>query len=236
MDQPDGTVVTPGLLPSVDVYKPGLTLLFKQPSVDRRYALDHIDDLSVLTRSKVYASFTEMDLSKNGLDFAQSRLRELRQAALKSNRLQFVFSPLFAPRQHALMDMADSAFIYMAGYDSALIVAAKIDGQLIDKVDLSNMQILRRRVVETKPALEGQRPITITVSGTVHSGRSAVSAIIQNALRDKWPHLHIDWQDPDNSQALVLSNLAEGRYDSISATSFKIVNETVNKKDLTHEQ
>lgn len=240
MDHSDGTAVAPGLLPSVDQYKPGVILLLKHPSVDRRYCLDHIEFVDQgLKRINKRASFSEQDLSKSSLDVAISQLQRYQKQALQYGIVQFIFTPLFVPRQFALMEQVESAFIYMPGYIGAQVVAAKINGEIITEPSIDHIQLLQRR----KPKIEDEfydanKAIKITVSGVAHSGRSAVSAVIMNALRDKWPHIHVDWKDPDNIQSLVQSNLADGQYENIYASAFLIVNENAQRaaKDNTEGQ
>lgn len=226
MNHSNGIQLPQGLLPSVEVLTPGLVLLFKHQNVDRRYALEHIQDLSdALTSSKLRASFTEIDCSRGSLDDALAQLRTKRDNALRDGRVQFVLSPHFAPRAQALADAADAVFYYMSAMTCALLMATKVDGQQIKVANAKYLEVLNRKPSKhqwDESAHPEEEGITITVTGRHHSGRSAVSAIIHNALQDKWGHIPINWQDPDNNQALVQSNLVEGHYETIDAKSFKI--------------
>lgn len=233
MNHTNGTQLPHGMLPSVEVLTPGLVLLFKHPHVDRRYALEHIEDLSDSLRgSPLRPSFSEQDYGRGSLDEVLRDLIRRRSEAVRDGRVYFVLTPHFVPRVVALTELADSAFHYVSGLNSALLIAAKVDGELINgPVSEKHIAVLNRKSKyvpeETKhPEEEG---ITISVKGLVCSGRSAVSAVIYNALKDKWPHLHVDWHDPDNAQAITQSNLIEGRYESIGAKSFKIINEAAVK-------
>lgn len=234
MDHSNGTQSSASLLPSVETLEPGLVLLFKHPNVDRRYILQHMEDLHTnrLLWVRTHPGFKEQDLSRGPLDEALTTLRRLRNDALRGNYVYFILSPAFPPRMRALSEIADSVFHYSSGINCALITATKIAGQTFEVPLVEHMGMIVRRSErnkrETRDMSEG---ITITVSGRIHSGRSAVSAVIMNALQDKWPHIEIDWQDPDGEhhQNIVRSNLVEGCYDTISAKSFLIQNDTTVK-------
>lgn len=233
MDHSNGTQSSASLLPSVETLEPGLVLLFKHPNVDRRYILQHISDLNDSPAlSSLGPSFDEKDLSTGPLDEVLARLKKIRARALEAKRVYFIMTPAFPPRMRALGEVADSVFHYSSGINCALITATKISGLTFEVPLSEHIGMIVRRPERNKPeTLDTSESITITVSGRIHSGRSAVSAVIMNALQDKWPHIKIDWQDPDGEhhQNIVRSKLVEGYYDTIGAKSFLIQNNTTVK-------
>jgi hypothetical protein len=238
MDHSNGTQSSSSLLPSVETLEPGLVLLFKHPNVDRRYILQHISDLNDSPAlSSLGPGFDEKDLSTGPLDEVLASLTKTRARALEAKRVYFILTPAFPPRMRALGEIADSVFHYSSGINCALITATKIEGLTFQVPSVEHMGMIVRRPErnkrETHDMSEG---ITITVSGKINSGLSAVSAVIMNALQDKWPHIKIDWQDPDGEhhQNIVRSNLVEGCYDTIDAKSFLIQNDTTVKNSTVN--
>jgi hypothetical protein len=236
MDQTNGTQPSASLLPSVETLEPGLVLLFKHPNVDRRYILQHISDMDkYYGQTRLYPSFQEKDLSTGPLDEALAKLKKLRDDARAAGRVYFILTPAFAPRMGALSEMAGTVVHYQTGINCATLFVTKVNGLVHDQPSPKHIgMIVRRPTPDRMEPLDTSEGITITVSGKVHSGRSAVSAVIMNALQDKWPHIKIDWQDPDGEHAkqIVQSNLVEGHYDSIGAKSFLITNETKAKSQV----
>lgn len=232
MDHSNGIQLPPGLLPSVDVLTPGLVLLVKHPQVDRRYALEHIEDLdNALQGTSAYPNFTEKDYSTRPLDEALVDLKNRRSDAIYEGRAYFVLTSFFSPRMAALTSLVDSAFHYMPGINGALLIAAKVQGVSIVTTESKHLAVLTRKQQPKRESVhDEQEGITITVNGKIHSGGFIVSAVIQNALRDKWPHIDVVWDEQDNLQKVTQSILTEGRWDAIGAKSFKITNDTAVKK------
>lgn len=236
MDQTNGTQTGERLLPSVETLNPGLVLLFKSSTVDRRYVMQHINDIGKAPEfSAVRPCFTEIDLSAGPFDEVVKKVTKLRHEALESGRTQFILTPTFLPRLRALSDLADTVVRYQPGADCVVVFVTKIDGLVISRPTNENMSVITLRhrapIRESQDETDG---IAIAVSGKVHTGLSAVSAVIANALRDKWPNIPVHWIDPDGEDAkhAVRSRLNDGGYDSIDAVSFAITNSTSLKTNL----
>ena len=245
MDHSNGPQHLSELLPSVIDLEKGVTLLIQHPNVDRRYVTEHIASLDRMFRDRGQsAAFTELDLSRGGFTAAAESLVKKIESYKKTEVYQgydyvFIVTPYFAPRMPALIAYVDHAFHYRPGIeDGALLIASKVNGASPSASNSTFSQtsplqaLLLHRSNRKDTQFDNADPedgISIVVRGHNHSGRSVVSAIIHNALRDQWPQIPLNWSDPDNMQLIVQSNLAEGRYGTIDAKSFQITNETKRK-------
>ncbi len=144
MDHSEGVQIPQGLLPSVSVLKPGLALLLKHSQVDIRFIDSHIEQLNEGLPNELYPSFSAYDCSATKLEFVSETLSRYRQAALVSNRLQFVVSPFFAPRLQTLIELADHVFYYGSGITGPVLMPAKINGQVLVGQHFEVLAITRR--------------------------------------------------------------------------------------------
>lgn len=238
MDHSNGTQPEQFPLPLVETLRPGLVFLLKRPAVDKRPVYQHIEELDEAIRIRDCgirrATFKEMELSTGHYAQVRAELKMRRDAAIRDGRVEFILAPLFKPRMTMFQELGEAIYVYL---ESALYLDVIVqmtyskkfarEGKAVEDLPFNEVTYLHR-LPPAPPTPDTHRSvlneITITVSGVVHSGRSAISGIIRQALAEKWPDVEIDWQDPDGLQEDVLRRLHEGNYQQINASRIRIVN------------
>lgn len=241
MDHSHGLQAEPIPLPLASTLSaPSLILMLKHPSVDTRLVHQHIKDLhGGLESTLPFApSFREIDLSRGSVDTVRDVLLRTVRTARESMRHQFVFSPLFAPRYALFAEHAERIYTYLPGPTpaEALLGVYAVRGVDVKSLPVQDayVRLVRRAAPALEPAPEDVNEMVITVSGKARTGRSAVSGLIARALRDKWPHIRVVWDDPDGAQGLIEANLDAGQYQNIDTQVFTIRNTT--KIKASHER
>lgn len=231
MDHSNGFVADNVPLPMASILtKPGLVLLLKHPSVCERIVKEHVSDLqrAIIGKTFMCPIYREPDLNKKPIDEVREVLRRERDTAIEQGRLQFMISSYFPPRITLFQEYSEVIYLYTTGRSNRehLLGITHARGRDLKDLTLEQAYCQIKRNPETEVQEKQKQEMTITVSGRVHSGRSAVSAIIQRALEQQWPDIPVIWDDPDHTQHQVLANLDAGRYRTIDTTSFAIHNTT----------
>lgn len=219
-----------GLLPAVDSMKPGLYLFHVHADVDYRYMVEHTVKLNeALSQDGLRPSFQQRDLNRMSVNEAGQTLQRLREEALKDGRAYFLLSPIFKPRRLFVEDRVDMSWAVLGDYDSALLIASTRGFSGVGPFKLSPDNYALRLWLEQReakrqpnPMIESKDRIEIQVIGAAHVGKTAVAAIIDEALRAKWPHIQLNWNNADNDQEVVQSKLRQGEYENIGARAFQI--------------
>jgi len=173
MDHSEGVQIPEGLLPQVSVLKPGLALCLKHNQVDKRYIDSHIELLDQNLPRAVYPSFQLKDTANGQLPHVIEMLQRLRKSALEGNRVYFIYSPFFAARFPALIEEVDHLFYYTPGLTAPFLVAAKVNGGLVDgSVALPIKRIPKRA--------EERKVLYVTLPEGVHADDA--SRIVSEAL------------------------------------------------------
>lgn len=226
----DQSYHTRGLLPAVDSMKPGLYLFHTNPGLDRRYLIEHAKKLSkALSEDGLYPSFQERNLNNMSVNDAALYLNRMREEALAQGRAYFLLSPVFKPRQHYVEDRVDMSWGIMPADDSALMVVSTRGFNGVDPFQYSPDHYAFRLWLEQReakrqpnPLIEDKDRIEIQVIGAPGVGKTAVAAIIEEALRAKWGHIQLNWSNTDNDQEVVQSKLRQGEYETIGARALQI--------------
>lgn len=175
MDHSEGVQIPQGLLPQVSVLKPGLALCLRHSQVDKRFIDSHIELLNQHLPPALYPSFQVKDTASGSLPHVIETLQRLRKSALESNRVYFIYSPLFAARLPSLILEVDHLFCYTPGLFAPLLVPAKVNGEVIDIYDAEAMVIKRQPKRQ-----EERRVLYITLPEGVRS--EDASRIVSEAL------------------------------------------------------
>lgn len=219
-----------GLLPAVDTVKPGLYLFHVHSGVDHRYMIEHTRKLDeALSKDGLRPSFQQKDLNRMSVNDAGTTLHRLREEALRDNRAYFLLSPIFNARRRFVEDRVDMSWGVFGDDDSALLIASSRGFNGVGPFQLSPDHYAFRLWLEQRearrqpnPLIESKDRIEIQVIGAAHVGKTAVAAIIDEALRAKWPHIQLNWNNNDNDQEVVQSKLRQGEYENIGARAFQI--------------
>lgn len=219
-----------GLLPAVDSIKPGLYLFHIHPGLDRRYMIEHTTKLNeALQKDGLYPSFQQKNLNEMPAHAAADTLHRLREEALAAGRAYFLLSPVFKPRQHFVEERVDMSWAIFPADDSAVMIVSSRGFSGIGPFQLSPDHYAFRLWLEQReakrlpnPLIEDKDRIEIQVIGAPGVGKTAVAAIIEEALRAKWGHIQLNWTNDDKDQEIVQSKLRQGEYESIAARAFQI--------------
>ena len=219
-----------GLLPAVDSMKPGLYLLHIQSGLDRRYLVEHTNKLNeALQKDGLYPSFQQKNLNEMSVDDTAQTLRRLREEALSAGRAYFLLSPIFKPRQRYVEDRVDMSWTIMPADDCAFMFVSTRGFNGVGPFQYSPDHYAFRLWLEQReakrqpnPLIESKDRIEIQVIGAPYVGKTAVAAIINEALLAKWPHIQLNWSNTDNDQEVVQSKLRQGEYENIGARAFQI--------------
>lgn len=179
MDHSDGIEVARGLLPSVTVLKPGLALCLKHSQVDKRFIDSHIEQLDQNLPKELYAAFIAKDTTNGQLAHVIEMLQRYRGAAVRENRVYFIYSPYFAARLTALMEEVDHLFYYMPGLSAPLLLTEKLNGK---RIPFQEQEIL---ILKREPKRHEERKVLhLTLPAGVSSDEA--SRLISEALAAKY--------------------------------------------------
>lgn len=219
-----------GLLPAVDSMKPGLYLFHIHSGLDRRYLVEHTNKLNeALQKDGLYPSFQQKNLNDLPVNHLAQYLHRMREEAVGQGRAYFLLSPVFKPRQYFVEDRVDMSWALLPADDSALMIVSSRGFSGVGPFQYSPDHYAFRLWLEQReakrqpnPLIEDKDRIEIQVIGAPGVGKTAVAAIIEEALRAKWGHIQLNWSNTDNDQEVVQSKLRQGEYETIGARALQI--------------